>query len=76
MLKKVKFFNKKWKVVGRMFKISFGFASQIKKVFLHENLAQLTRSLSFEHFLKDFFLLLELGTKSIFDLKQGWCHKW
>ena len=39
--------------------------------FSRVNLAQVRRSLSFGHFLKDFFLLLELVMKDIFYQKKG-----
>ena len=39
--------------------------------FTHVNLAQFTRSISFGHILKDFFLLLELVTKDIFYHTKG-----
>ena len=62
-MKKVKFFNK-WQVVARP---NFPQLCQSNLIgFLHVNLAQFTRSLSFGHFLKDFFHLLELVMKNIF----------
>ena len=68
-LKKVKFFNK-WQVVGRP---DFPSISPVKsdRFFACKSGPIHKSSLSFGHFLKDFFPLLELGTKDIFCHKKG-----
>ena len=69
LMKKVKFFNKKWQVVARPEFPSICKSNLIG--FLHVNLAQFMRSLSFGHFLKDFFLLLESVMKEIIYRKRN-----
>ena len=69
MLKKVEFLNKNWQVVGKPDFPQILPANLIG--FLHVNLAQFTRTLSFGYFVKDFFLLLELITKDIFHHTMG-----
>ena len=59
MLKKVTFFDKKWQVVGRP-DSPLILPVKSKRFF--------ARALSFGHFLKDFFLLFELGTKDNFNI--------
>ena len=63
-LKKVNFFNTKWQVVGRP---DFPLCQSNLTGFSGITLAQFTRSLSFGHFLKDFFLLHQLVIKDIFS---------
>ena len=61
---KMKFFNKKWQVVGRP-EFSYIFLVNLT------TLAQFTGLLLFGNFLKDFLLLYELVIKDIFCQKEG-----
>ena len=71
LLKKVKFFNKKWQVVhvGRP---DFPLILPVKsdRFFTFKSGPIHKRALPFGHFLEGFFLLLELGTKDIFYHKK------
>ena len=74
MLKKVKFFNKKWQVAARP---DFPSILPVKsdRVFGYKS-GPIHEISSFGYLFKDFFFLLGLVIKDIFYHKKGWHHKW